>query len=211
MDSTILDLSNNIIPISIPNIQPESLSISNDDVSTSNEILSTINITSESIDISNNELPLTVDTSNNELSLTVDTSNNELSESIDMTNSELNELQKKVFDSAFNSTLNIIKDINNNKTISDYLIVSLTIAEVIKSIEKSGLPGCDKKTLAIYMGKKIIENQYADKKEIIAIYDLTVDSILEKMIDVSRNLNVTIQNKIKDNEFIKPKSCCIIQ
>ena len=127
----------------------------------------------------------------------------------------LTEEQQKVFDLVFNSTVEIIKNAMNAQSTSDYFIVSLTVAEVIKAIEKSGLMGADKKALAIYMGRKILEHEASDKKELLILYDLSAESILEKMIDVSKNVNSTVVSAIEKTKeeiqtLAKPKGCCSI-
>jgi hypothetical protein len=162
-----------------------------------------------------------MDSSNNQ----IDSSNNQINEKSDSALEQLKELtkstpvltqeQQKIFDLVFSSTVEIIKNAMNAQSTSDYFIVSLTIAEVIKAIEKSGLLGADKKALAIYMGRKILEQEASDKKELLILYDLSAETILERMIDVSKNVNSTVLTAIEKTKeeiqtLTKPKGCCTI-
>ncbi len=129
----------------------------------------------------------------------------------------LTEDQSKVLNSLYDIVKESIKSLITSKDMNDNIIITLTLANVLKNVEKSSLKGADKKVVALEMSKKIICDILPERKDaILLIFSLTSESILETMVDVSKTVNVTINNvkeEIKENinETIhKPKACCTI-
>jgi hypothetical protein len=99
---------------------------------------------------------------------------------------------------------NIIENINNtnidNNIIPNHIINIICI--IIKYIEnikinRKALSGEDKKQIALELGRIIISKEIVNeitRETILNIYNLTCESILENIINVSKNINISQSN-----------------
>ena len=66
----------------------------------------------------------------------------------------------------------------------------------MKELESASADGADKKAVAIELGRILIKEITPDDKgesEILMVYDLIAETTLEAMIEVSRVVNVAVQ------------------
>jgi hypothetical protein len=115
--------------------------------------------------------------------------------------SSLTEDQKKLASNIYNTTKaaieDFIKDVNVNSTIK----ITRTIGQIIKQLENTRLDGKmptgeDKKAVALQLGRILIKEVTPDDKgeaEILMVYDIVAEPTLEAMIEVSKVVNVAVQ------------------
>ncbi len=135
----------------------------------------------------------------------------------DIKETSLTEEQSKILNSLYDIVKESVNSLITSKDMNDNIIITLTLANVIKNVEKTALKGADKKIVALELTKKIICDILPERKDaILLVFSLTSESILETLVDVSKTVNVTITNateELKENikETInKPKACCTI-
>lgn len=113
----------------------------------------------------------------------------------------LTEEQQKILSFVYDSAKDIGSEIFNKSNVSDALRVTQLMGSIIKIMEsltfnQAKVSGLTKKTVGLALGRKLICDLIKDdviRTSILTIYDATADAILEAMIDVSRNVNVTIE------------------
>ena len=106
-------------------------------------------------------------------------------------------LASQIYESVKTSLQSFISDPNVNNTIK----ITKTIGQVIKQLENTTMngkapSGSDKKAVAIQLGRILIKEVTPDDKgeaEILMVYDLIAEQTLEAMIEVSKVVNVAIQ------------------
>jgi len=106
-------------------------------------------------------------------------------------------LARHTYDSVKESVTTLMADVNINTTIK----VTKTIGQLIRELENTQLDGKqisgqDKKAVAIQVGRILIKELTPDDKgeaEILMVYDLIAEQTLEAMIEVSKVVNVAIQ------------------
>lgn len=106
-------------------------------------------------------------------------------------------LAKNIYDSVKSAIQGFISDPDLNSTVK----ITKTIGQVIKQLENANvggkkISGADKKAVAIQLGRILIKEVTPDDKgeaEILMVYDLIAEQTLEAMIEVSRVVNVAVQ------------------
>jgi len=115
--------------------------------------------------------------------------------------SSLTEDQKKLAIQLYDSTKEAIKSFITDPSLNNTVKITKTISQLIKQLEGvkvdgKSLSGVDKKAVAIQLGRILIKEVTPDDKgevEILMIYDLVAEPTLEAMIDVSKVVNVAVQ------------------
>ena len=115
--------------------------------------------------------------------------------------SSLTEDQKKLATQLYDSTKEAIKSFITDPSLNNTVKITKTISQLIKQLEGvkvdgKSLSGVDKKAVAIQLGRILIKEVTPDDKgeaEILMVYDLVAEPILETMIDVSKVVNVAVQ------------------
>jgi hypothetical protein len=117
--------------------------------------------------------------------------------------SSLTEEQKKLANLIYDSTKAAIQSFINDASLNNTVKITKTLGQVIKQLERPSLgtdgvvpTGADKKAVAIQLGRILIKEVMPDdkgEKEVLMVYDLIAEPTLEAMIDVSRVVNVAVQ------------------
>ena len=115
--------------------------------------------------------------------------------------SSLTEDQKKLANLIYESTKGLIKDFISDSSLNNTVKITKTLGQLIKQLEGAKVDGKspsggDKKAVAIQVGRILIKEVTPDDKgeaEILKVYDLVAEPTLEAMIDVSRAVNVAVQ------------------
>jgi hypothetical protein len=112
---------------------------------------------------------------------------------------EQKELAVRIYDSTKASIQSFINDVSLNNTVK----ITKTLGQVIKQLESPSVgsggvvpTGSDKKAVAIQLGRILIKEVMPDdkgEKEVLMVYDVIAEPTLEAMIDVSRVVNVAVQ------------------
>ena len=129
--------------------------------------------------------------------------------------SELTQFQKQVVKQIFNTSKDTIKEIIDSPEMADALVVTIAVGNLVKLIEtlkinNKPLNGKNKKAIVLYLGRLLLNDllpENRNKVNILGIYDLVAEPTLEKLIDVSSNINI-IQNEIIEN--VSNKKCCLL-
>lgn len=115
--------------------------------------------------------------------------------------SSLSEDQKKLASSIYESVKDAIKGFIADPDVNSTVKITKVIGQVIKQLESAKvdgkvITGADKKAVAIQLGRILIKEVTPDDKgeaEILMVYDLIAEQTLEAMIEVSRVVNVAVQ------------------
>jgi hypothetical protein len=115
--------------------------------------------------------------------------------------SSLTDDQKKLATSIYDTTKGAIQGFINDVSINNTVKITKTLGEIIKQLESTtidGKPptGKDKKVVAIQLGRILIKEVMPDDKgerEVLMVYDVIAEPTLEAMIEVSRVVNVAVQ------------------
>jgi len=115
--------------------------------------------------------------------------------------SNLTDQQKLIAKNIYASVKDFAKEFIADPTLNNTLKVTKVIAQIVKQVENvrvDGKPptGADKKAVVLQLGRILIRELTPDDKgeaEILLIYDLTADKTLETLIEVSRVVNVKVQ------------------
>lgn len=115
--------------------------------------------------------------------------------------SSLSEDQKKLATSIYDSVKTAIQGFISDPDLNSTVKITKTIGQVIKQLETAHIDGkkitgTDKKAVAIQLGRILIKEVTPDDKgeaEILMVYDLIAEQTLEAMIEVSRVVNVAVQ------------------
>jgi hypothetical protein len=113
--------------------------------------------------------------------------------------SSLTEDQKKLANLMYDSTKSSIQSFMADNSLTNVLKITKTVGQVIKHLENVKIDGkaptgADKRVVAIQLGRILIKELISnDEDEILVLYDLMAEQTLEAMIDVSRVVNVAVQ------------------
>ena len=115
--------------------------------------------------------------------------------------SSLSDDQKKLASHIYESTKAAIQSFIDDPNLNNTLKITKTLGQVIKQLENikndgKAPSGADKKAVAIQLGRILIKEVTPDDKgeaEILMVYDLVAEPTLEAMIEVSRVVNVAVQ------------------
>jgi hypothetical protein len=115
--------------------------------------------------------------------------------------SSLTDEQKKLATQIYDSTKAAIQGFINDASLNNTVKITKTLGQVIKQLEGvkvdgKGPSGADKKAVAIQLGRILIKEVMPDDKgeaEVLVMYDLVAEPTLEAMIEVSRVVNVAVQ------------------
>jgi hypothetical protein len=110
--------------------------------------------------------------------------------------SSLSEGQKKLASSIYESVKEAIKGFIEDPNVNNTVKITKVIGQVIKQLENTKATGGDKKAVAIQLGRILIKEVTPDDKgeaEILMVYDMVAEQTLEAMIEVSKVVNVAVQ------------------
>lgn len=110
--------------------------------------------------------------------------------------SSLSEEQKKLASSIYESVKEAIKGFIDDPNVNNTVKITKVIGQVIKQLENTKATGGDKKAVAIQLGRILIKEVTPDDKgeaEILMVYDMVAEQTLEAMIEVSKVVNVAVQ------------------
>lgn len=110
--------------------------------------------------------------------------------------SSLSEEQKKLASSIYESVKEAIKGFIEDPNVNNTVKITKVIGQVIKQLENTKATGGDKKAVAIQLGRILIKEVTPDDKgeaEILMVYDMVAEQTLEAMIEVSKVVNVAVQ------------------
>lgn len=115
--------------------------------------------------------------------------------------SSLSEEQKKLASNIYDSVKKSIEGFINDPSVNNTVKITKTLGQVIKHIETTKInnnviTGADKKAVAIQMGRILIKEVIPEDKgedEVLMLYDIIAEPTLESMIEVSRVVNVAVQ------------------
>jgi hypothetical protein len=115
--------------------------------------------------------------------------------------SSLSEDQKKLATSIYESVKEAIKEFISDPNVNNTVKITKTLGQVIKQLENTKIDGkaptgADKKAVAIQLGRILIKEVTPDDKgeaEILMVYDLVAEQTLEAMIEVSKVVNIAVQ------------------
>jgi hypothetical protein len=115
--------------------------------------------------------------------------------------SSLSEDQKKLASSIYESVSEAIKGFVADPNVNNTVKITKVIGQVIKQLENTKIEGkvitgADKKAVAIQLGRILIKEVTPDDKgeaEILMVYDMVAEQTLEAMIEVSKVVNVAVQ------------------
>lgn len=115
--------------------------------------------------------------------------------------STLTEGQKKLANLIYDSTKAALQSFINDASLNNTVKITKTLGQVIKQLESATVDGAvpsgkDKKAVAIQLGRILIKEVMPDDKgerEVLMAYDLIAEPTLEAMIEVSRVVNVAVQ------------------
>jgi len=132
---------------------------------------------------------------------------------ISFENSELSVLQKEVIKNIYEVSKAAIIEIVSTPEIDDAVVVISVVGKLVKFVEDvkvdgKTLTGENKKQIVLYLGKVLLEDVVPDdhKANVIAIYDVTAETALEKMIDVANNINNVAVDLINNTDDA-PRNC----
>lgn len=115
--------------------------------------------------------------------------------------SNLTSEQKKIAENIYETTKTNVKSFISDVSINNTIKITKTIGQVIKELENVKVEGrapsgSDKKAVAIQLGRILIKEVTPDDKgeaEILMVYDLIAEPTLEAMIEVSKVVNIAVQ------------------
>ena len=111
--------------------------------------------------------------------------------------SNLTDEQKKLATQIYDKTKASIQSFINDASLNNTVKITKTLGQVIKQLEGvESAKGADKKAVAIQLGRILIKEVMPDDKgeaEVLVMYDLVAEPTLEAMIEVSRVVNVAVQ------------------
>ena len=125
-------------------------------------------------------------------------------EKITFENTTLTQTQIKICEMGYtqlktqlNEIITIIDDNIDNSIITTNILNIICI--IIKFVEKikidnKKISGETKKRVALEIGKLYIQNEIIDehiKQNVLAIYNISAEPMIENMIDISNNINIT--------------------
>lgn len=116
---------------------------------------------------------------------------------------KLSDRQENVLNQLYNSLKEIMKETLSLESADHAMKIGRMMAEIIKLVEKARypndkIPGAEKKEIAIALGKRLVSDKDVVQNEtirngLITAYDLLGEQLLETLMDVSRNVNIAVQ------------------
>jgi len=115
--------------------------------------------------------------------------------------SSLSEDQKKLATSIYETVKPAVQGFISDPDVNSTVKITKVIGQVIKQLENTKIEGkaptgADKKAVAIQLGRILIKEVTPDDKgeaEILMVYDLIAEQTLEAMIEVSKVVNIAVQ------------------
>ena len=162
---------------------------------------------------------------------TVETVSAENSFSISLNNDDLEKsnlsiFEKKIIQKIFVKSIESVREVIDNPNIESVIAITIIITNIaqllehvkINSVSHSGkISGNMKKNIVLFLGRLIIEKNmsFTEKDNILALYDIYADSVLERIIKFAKNNKVSNMVEQKYDESVshlknKTKNCCII-
>ena len=162
---------------------------------------------------------------------TVETVSAENSFSISLNNSDLEKsnlsiFEKKIIQKIFVKSIESVREVIDNPNIESVIAITIIITNIaqllehvkINSVSHSGkISGNMKKNIVLFLGRLIIEKNmsFTEKDNILALYDIYADSVLERIIKFAKNNKVSNMVEQKYDESVshlknKTENCCII-
>ncbi len=114
--------------------------------------------------------------------------------------STLLENQKKIASDIYKSVKPVIEGFISDPNINNTIKITKVLSQVIKQLEintDKSTSGTDKKAIAIQLGRILIKEAMTEdngEEEVLMLYDIIAEPTLEAMIDVSKVVNVVIQD-----------------
>ncbi len=113
----------------------------------------------------------------------------------------LTEDQKKLIAQSYETLKQSTQSFLNDTSIDNTIKITKILGQVIKQLEGitldgKNVSGADKKVVAIELGRQLIKDVIPDET-IISLYDLIAEPTLEAMIDVSKVVNVVVEEQMK--------------
>jgi hypothetical protein len=113
----------------------------------------------------------------------------------------LSEDQKKLATSIYESIKPAVQGFISDPDVNGTIKITKVLGQVIKQLENTKIDGkiitgADKKAVAIQLGRILIKEVTPDDKgeaEILMVYDMVAEATLEAMIEVSKVVNVAVQ------------------
>ena len=162
----------------------------------------------------------TVETVSAENSFSISLNNNDLEKS------NLSIFEKKIIQKIFVKSIESVREVIDNPNIESVIAITIIITNIaqllehvkINSVSHSGkISGSMKKNIVLFLGRLIIEKNmsFTEKDNILALYDIYADSVLERIIKFAKNNKVSNMVEQKYDESVshlknKTKNCCII-
>ena len=162
----------------------------------------------------------TVETISAENSFSISLNNNDLEKS------NLSIFEKKIIQKIFVKSIESVREVIDNPNIESVIAITIIITNIaqllehvkINSVSHSGkISGNMKKNIVLFLGRLIIEKNmsFTEKDNILALYDIYADSVLERIIKFAKNNKVSNMVEQKYDESVshlknKTKNCCII-
>ena len=162
----------------------------------------------------------TVETVSAENSFSISLNNNDLEKS------NLSIFEKKIIQKIFVKSIESVREVIDNPNIESVIAITIIITNIaqllehvkINSVSHSGkISGNMKKNIVLFLGRLIIEKNmsFTEKDNILALYDIYADSVLERIIKFAKNNKVSNMVEQKYDESVshlknKTKNCCII-
>jgi hypothetical protein len=136
--------------------------------------------------------------------------------------SKLTEEQEEVLKSVYEKAKSASETIINEPSIGNAVKVAQIVGQTIKLLEEAAktgkkLAGKDKKIVAMELCRRTIKELIKDeglKLNILNKFDTIGEQMLETMIDVSKHLNISVENvqeTIKEVEAVATTSCAFLK
>lgn len=133
--------------------------------------------------------------------------------------SNLTAFQKAIIKKIYKVSTSTIQEVVDTPQIADALVVTIAIGNLVKLIEtininNKPLSGKNKKQIVLYLGRLLLTDllpESGNKANILGSYDLLAEPILEKLIDVGKNIKVIAKDKVEDimdNVAQNSGGCC---
>lgn len=142
-----------------------------------------------------------MDASNNEIVEVIvsDLSNNILESNLDKIEG-LSQIQKKYVIELFDLVKTSVNTLVGDKQLDSNILISTILVETIKLVEKIEigkhvLLGMDKKKIAISIGSLYLQEKFTENLDILILYNVLAEPLLEQMVNLSKLINVKNNNK----------------
>jgi hypothetical protein len=149
-----------------------------------------------------------MDASNNQMIEVIvsDLSNNILESNLDKIEG-LSQIQKKYVIELFDLVKISVNTLVGDKQLDSNILISTILVETIKLVEKIEIDkhvllGMDKKKIAISIGSLYLQEKFTENLDILILYNVLAEPLLEQMVNLSKLINV--KNNSKKNSLL----CC---